>query len=98
MDARGEGDPVVRIIHVWANCPSVWGMTATSVGALLLCRADPETVRPVAHLLQEGMSLVPAGDGWSVLVPEGKPWRRDGSPGDGGVGAEPVDRVVGGWA
>ncbi|MFI8002413.1 hypothetical protein [Streptomyces sp. NPDC086010] len=73
-------------------------MTATSVGALLLCRAAPQTVRPVAHLLQEGMSLVPAGDGWSVLVPEGKPWRRDGSPGDGGVGAEPVDRVVGGWA
>lgn len=101
MDARGEGDPVVRIVHVWANCPSVWGMTATSVGALLLCRADPETVRPVAHLLQEGMTLVPAGDGWSVLVPEGKPWRTHGpsaagAPGEGG--AEPVDRVVGGWA
>lgn len=75
-------------------------MTATSVGALLLCRVSPQTVRPVAHLLQEGMSLVPAGDGWSVLVPEGKPWRRDGSPGAGGAGAgaEPVDRVVGGWA
>ncbi|MFJ8748185.1 hypothetical protein ACIREO_02395 [Streptomyces sp. NPDC102441] len=92
-------------------------MTATSVGALLLCRADPETVRPVAHLLQERMLLVPAGEGWSVLVPEGKPWRKDARDGHGGIvgnggngeapaggataadgGAEPVDRVVGGWA
>ncbi|MEU1214878.1 hypothetical protein ACFYSH_06700 [Streptomyces sp. NPDC005791] len=83
-------------------------MTATSVGALLLCRADPETVRPVAHLLRESMLLVRAGDGWSVLVPEGKPWRRDGREGGGGAatagatpadgGGEPVDRVVGGWA
>ncbi|MEV0011991.1 hypothetical protein [Streptomyces sp. NPDC047973] len=86
-------------------------MTATSVGALLLCRAEPETVRPVAHLLQERMLLVPAGEGWSVLVPEGKPWRRDGHDGavadrtasPGGSAAdgerpEPVDRVVGGWA
>ncbi|MFE5239203.1 MULTISPECIES: hypothetical protein [unclassified Streptomyces] len=75
-------------------------MTATSVGALLLCRAEPETVRPVAHLLQERMLLMPAGDGWSVLVPEGKPWRTDahGSGAAAGAGAEPVDRVVGGWA
>ncbi|MFB4421992.1 hypothetical protein C5F59_012970 [Streptomyces sp. QL37] len=77
-------------------------MTATSVGALLLCRADPETVRPVAHLLRERMLLVPAGDGWSVLVPEGKPWRKDTHEGHAGAaadgGAEPVDRVVGGWA
>lgn len=65
-------------------------MTATSVGALLLCRADPETVRPLAHLLREPMLLTPAGDGWSALVPEGKPWR--------GEGGEPVDRVLGGWA
>ncbi|MER5892340.1 hypothetical protein [Streptomyces sp. NPDC001876] len=65
-------------------------MTATSVGALLLCRADPETVRPLAHLLREPMLLTPAGDGWSALVPEGKPWRSE----DG----EPVDRVLGGWA
>ncbi|MFJ8887218.1 hypothetical protein ACIRJR_27940 [Streptomyces sp. NPDC102402] len=82
-------------------------MTATSVGALLLCRADPETVRPVAHLLRERMLLVPAGAGWSVLVPEGKPWRKDGQDGGGGAaagggtasdgGVEPVDRVVGGW-
>ncbi|MGW4231967.1 hypothetical protein ACWEF9_22180 [Streptomyces sp. NPDC004980] len=84
-------------------------MTATSVGALLLCRADPETVRPLAHLLQERMLLTPAGDGWSALVPEGKPWRRDGYDGNGGAGhgngdaagregTEPVDRVLGGWA
>ncbi|MFI2778679.1 hypothetical protein [Streptomyces sp. ALB3] len=77
-------------------------MTATSVGALLLCRAGPETVRPVARLLRERMLLVPAGDGWSVLVPEGKPWRKDGHGGHGGAsgdrGPEPVDRVVGGWA
>ncbi|MFH9490170.1 hypothetical protein ACH4LZ_12275 [Streptomyces halstedii] len=78
-------------------------MTATSVGALLLCRADPEAVRPPAHLLRERMLLLPAGTGWSVLVPEGKPWRgtphddRAAVPGDTG-GAEPVDRVMGGWA
>lgn len=65
-------------------------MTATSVGALLLCRADPETVRPLAHLLREPMLLTPAGDGWSAVVPEGKPWRSEGG--------EPVDRVLGGWA
>ncbi|WP_307124993.1 hypothetical protein [Streptomyces sp. B1I3] len=77
-------------------------MTATSVGALVLCRADPETVRPLAHLLQESMLLVPAGEGWSALVPEGKPWQRDGHEADatapGEAGPEPVDRVVGGWA
>ncbi|MET7366953.1 hypothetical protein ABZS61_14145 [Streptomyces sp. NPDC005566] len=65
-------------------------MTATSVGALLLCRADLETVRPLAHLLREPMLLTPAGDGWSAVVPEGKPWRSEGG--------EPVDRVLGGWA
>ncbi|MEU9620297.1 MULTISPECIES: hypothetical protein [unclassified Streptomyces] len=71
-------------------------MNATSpVGALLLCRAEPETVRPVAHLLRERMLLVPAGEGWSVLVPEGRPWRDGGS---GGADADPVDRVVAGWA
>ena len=76
-------------------------MNATSVGALLLCRADPETVRPTAHLLREPMVLTPAGEDWSVLVPEGKPWRGEGpgagkEPGDDG--GEPVDRVMGGWA
>lgn len=55
------------------------------------CRAEPETVRPVAHLLRERMLLAPAGDGWSVLVPEGKPWR------GGAADVEPVDRVVAGW-
>ncbi|WP_327369817.1 hypothetical protein [Streptomyces sp. NBC_01217] len=71
-------------------------MNATSpVGALLLCRAEPEAVRPVAHLLRERMLLAPAGDGWSVLVPEGKPWRDGGAE---GADAEPVDRVVAGWA
>ncbi|HWU11221.1 MAG TPA: hypothetical protein VN520_33505 [Streptomyces sp.] len=83
-------------------------MTATSAGALLLCRAGPGSVRPVARLLPERMLLVPAGAGWSVLVPEGKPWRKAGredhrgtpaagDPPDEGS-AEPVDRVVGGWA
>ncbi|MGW1223923.1 hypothetical protein [Streptomyces sp. NPDC001515] len=78
-------------------------MDATSpVGALLLCRAEPETVRPVARLLRDRMLLAPAGHGWSVLVPEGRPWRGGGD--DGGVPSEPgevvepVDRVLGGWA
>ncbi|MFJ2092462.1 hypothetical protein ACIOEW_24785 [Streptomyces sp. NPDC087901] len=72
-------------------------MDATSpVGALLLCRAEPDTVRPVAQLLRERMLLTPAGEVWSVLVPEGTPWR-GGQP-EPGEAAEPVDRVVGGWA
>ncbi|MEU1126489.1 hypothetical protein ABZ371_23695 [Streptomyces sp. NPDC005899] len=78
-------------------------MTATSVGALVLCRADPETVRPLARLLQESMLLVPAGEGWSALVPDGKPWQREdghrvGTAPPGDTDPEPVDRVVGGWA
>ncbi|WP_329613922.1 hypothetical protein OG244_12465 [Streptomyces brevispora] len=73
-------------------------MNATSpVGALLLCRAEPETVRPVAHLLRERMLLAPAGDGWSVLVPGGKPWRDPPGRQSGEV-TDPVDRVLGGWA
>ncbi|MGW4161757.1 hypothetical protein [Streptomyces sp. NPDC004788] len=60
-----------------------------SAGALLLCRAEPEAVRPPAGLLREQLLLAPAGPEWSVLVPEGKPWLDDG---------EPVDRVVTGWA
>ncbi|MFJ5222000.1 hypothetical protein [Streptomyces sp. NPDC088400] len=64
-------------------------MNATSVGALLLCRAEPAVVRPAAHLLRERLLLAPAGQGWSVLVPEGKPWL---------YGSEPVERVVTGWA
>ncbi|MFJ8083950.1 hypothetical protein ACIQ6Y_25475 [Streptomyces sp. NPDC096205] len=58
-------------------------------GALLLCRADPDSVAPAAQLLREPVLLAPAGDGWSVLVPEGKPWLQ---------GGEPVDRVLTGWA
>ncbi|GAA1335335.1 hypothetical protein GCM10009647_077400 [Streptomyces sanglieri] len=85
----------------------MWGMNATSpAGALLLCRAEPEAVRPVATLLRERMLLAPAGDGWSVLVPEGKPWRgpvSDVGPGPGtgsgtgsgtGPGAGPGFRVA----
>ncbi|MFI9614600.1 hypothetical protein ACIHCM_23535 [Streptomyces sp. NPDC052023] len=60
-----------------------------STGALLLCRAAPDAVAPVAQLLRERMALAGAGHDWSVLVPEGGPWLR---------GAEPVDRVLTGWA
>ncbi|AVH56543.1 MULTISPECIES: hypothetical protein [Streptomyces] len=63
--------------------------SAQAPGALLLCRAHPEYVGPAAQLLRERMLLTPAGPEWSVLVPEGKPWRH---------GAEPVDRVLTGWA
>ncbi|MFB7928516.1 hypothetical protein ACFC4C_05345 [Streptomyces sp. NPDC056039] len=65
------------------------GPEGSAPGALLLCRAVPGAVAPVAHLLREPMQVVRAGDEWSVLVPEGGPWR------DGG---EPVDRVISGWA
>ncbi|MEF9906343.1 hypothetical protein [Streptomyces sp. P9-A2] len=58
-------------------------------GALLLCRAEPGSVVPAARLLHERMLLARAGDDWSVLVPEGGPWRS---------GTDPVDRVVNGWA
>ncbi|MGV9887566.1 hypothetical protein [Streptomyces sp. NPDC003395] len=58
-------------------------------GGLLLCRAAPRAVAPLAHLLRDPMLLTGAGDTWSVLVPEGRPWR------DGG---EPVERVLTGWA
>ncbi|MEU3897934.1 hypothetical protein [Streptomyces sp. NPDC045251] len=63
--------------------------SAVGSGALLLCRAGPDSVAAVAPLLGERMPLVPAGERWSVLVPEGGPWRH---------GGEPVDRVVTGWA
>ncbi|MGV9628571.1 hypothetical protein ACWDTB_18640, partial [Streptomyces sp. NPDC003487] len=58
-------------------------------GGLLLCRAAPRAVAPLAHLLRDPVLLTGAGDTWSVLVPEGRPWR------DGG---EPVERVLTGWA
>ncbi|MFF8287883.1 hypothetical protein ACF068_01460 [Streptomyces sp. NPDC016309] len=64
-------------------------MNATSPGALLLCRADTASVRAPAPLLREPLLLAPAGPGWTVLVPEGGPWRD---------GTEPVDRVAAGWA
>ncbi|MEU2183510.1 hypothetical protein [Streptomyces thermolilacinus] len=64
-------------------------MNATSTGALLLCRADPDAVAAPARLLREHVVLAPAGADWSVLVPEGRPWL-DGS--------EPVERIATGWA
>ncbi|MBU6535821.1 hypothetical protein ACFUIW_25705 [Streptomyces sp. NPDC057245] len=64
-------------------------VSAAACGALLLCRAGPESVAAVAPLLGERMTLAAAGGEWSVLVPEGGPWRH---------GGEPVDRVVTGWA
>ncbi|MFI6641310.1 hypothetical protein [Streptomyces sp. NPDC050504] len=51
-------------------------------GALLLCRAEPAAVRAAAQLLREPLLLSPAGNGWSVLVPEGERWRS-------GEGADP---------
>lgn len=72
-----------------AKCPSVWRMNATSAGGLLLCRAEYDVIGPAVPLLREPFLLAPAGRGWSALVPEGEPW-----PG----GAEPVDRVLSGWA
>lgn len=64
-------------------------MNATPAGALLLCRAEVPAVRDHLHLLRERMLLAPAGDGWSVAVPEGRPWL---------VGGESVDAVLSGWA
>ncbi|WP_306328044.1 hypothetical protein [Streptomyces venezuelae] len=68
-------------------------MNATSgphpAGALLLCRAEPPAVRPAARLLRERLLLAPAGEDWSVLVPEGRPWIH---------GGEHVEQVVTGWA
>ncbi|MEU9172541.1 hypothetical protein AB0D34_32960 [Streptomyces sp. NPDC048420] len=65
------------------------GRTGPAPGALLLCRAEPDSVAPAAQLLRERMLLTRAGKGWSVLVPEGGPWLH---------GEEPVDRVLTGWA
>lgn len=67
----------------------VTGRARPASGALLLCRAEPGSVVPAARLLHERMPLARAGDEWSVLVPEGGPWRS---------GTDPVDRVVNGWA
>jgi hypothetical protein len=68
---------------------SRFGLPAPAPGALLLCRADPDSVASAAQLLREPVLLAPAGEGWSVLVPEGTPWLH---------GEEPVDRVLTGWA
>ncbi|WP_020123545.1 hypothetical protein [Streptomyces canus] len=65
------------------------GRTGPAPGALLICRAEPDAVASAAPLLRERMLLTRAGEGWSVLVPEGGPWLR---------GGEPVDRVMTGWA
>ncbi|QNS04167.1 hypothetical protein [Streptomyces xanthii] len=71
-------------------------------GALLLCRAEPAVVGPAAHLLRRRMLLAQAGRGWSVLVPETKPWL-DGADTVDAAGAtdgtgEPIERILGGWA
>ncbi|MFB8773408.1 hypothetical protein [Streptomyces broussonetiae] len=63
-----------------------------SPGALLLCRAEPGAVVPVARLLRESVLLSPAGEGWSLLVPESGPHL------SGTDSADPVDRVLTGWA
>ncbi|MET8077100.1 hypothetical protein [Streptomyces sp. NPDC005303] len=65
------------------------GRTGPAPGAVLLCRAEPDSVAPAARLLRERMLLTHAGEGWSVLVPEGRPWLH---------GEETVDRVMTGWA
>ncbi|WP_240106270.1 hypothetical protein [Streptomyces sp. MUM 203J] len=62
-------------------------MNAT--GVLLLCRAECEAVAAPAYVLRERVVLAPAGPGWTVLVPEGGPWRD---------GVESVERVASGWA
>ncbi|MEU5048491.1 hypothetical protein [Streptomyces sp. NPDC021096] len=48
-----------------------------AAGVLLLCRAEPDRVRPSAQLLREPLLLAPAGDGWSVLVPGEESWQEE---------------------
>ncbi|GAA3492141.1 hypothetical protein GCM10018987_62240 [Streptomyces cremeus] len=83
------------------KCPNLGRMShpasssapsTSATGALLLCRAPVEDVRLAAAVLRERALLAPAGDGWSVVVPEGRPWLA------GGSAHEPVDRVLAGWA
>ncbi|MER7827050.1 hypothetical protein ABTX85_31325 [Streptomyces sp. NPDC096097] len=62
-------------------------ISRAATGGMLLCRAEPRAVRPPAHLLRVRLLLAPAG-GWSVLVPEDKPWRD---------GPETVTEVLAGW-
>lgn len=63
-------------------------ISSTTTGGLLLCRTEPLAARPAAHLLRARLLLAPAG-GWSVLVPEGKPWQ---------TGEHSVAEVLSGWA
>ncbi|MEU9250944.1 hypothetical protein AB0D66_03740 [Streptomyces sp. NPDC048270] len=62
-------------------------ISRTTAGGLLLCRAEPLAARPAAHLLRIRLLLAPAG-GWTVLVPEVKPWLD---------GEETVAEVLCGW-
>lgn len=62
-------------------------ISSTTTGGLLLCRTEPLAARPAAHLLRVRLLLAPAG-GWSVLVPEGKPWQS---------GGESVAEVLSSW-
>ncbi len=64
-------------------------MSMSTPGALLLCRAAPESVAAIAPLLRAPLLVAPAGEEWSVLVPEDGPWA---------LHDEPVDRVLTGWA
>ncbi|MFF4217805.1 hypothetical protein [Streptomyces nondiastaticus] len=50
-----------------------------AAGVLLLCRAEPGRVRPSAQLLNEPLLLVPAGEGWSALIPGEDSWRTEGT-------------------
>ncbi|RLU99222.1 hypothetical protein CTZ27_14815 [Streptomyces griseocarneus] len=50
-----------------------------AAGVLLLCRAEPDRVRPSAQLLNEPLLLAPAGEGWSVLIPGEDSWRTEGT-------------------
>ncbi|MFF5721584.1 hypothetical protein [Streptomyces buecherae] len=58
-------------------------------GALLLCRADPDDVRPSASLLPTPLLLAPAGAGWSVLLPA-EPDRPVVEPGAATAGPGPA--------
>ncbi|MEU4208947.1 hypothetical protein AB0F13_02895 [Streptomyces sp. NPDC026206] len=48
-----------------------------AAGVLLLCRAEPDRVRPSAQLLREPLLLAPAGEEWSVLVPGEEAWQEE---------------------
>lgn len=52
-----------------------------AAGVLLLCRAEPDRVRPSAQLLGMSLLLAPAGEGWSALVPGADSWRDEDDEG-----------------